>query len=154
LKNYLISKNKFKKIKLTIKEKYSEISERRNNIEPQLRQIVRTVLISNLGENDAKKSVLDIMGEPRKSQYFSLPLKDIFNPNKCEIYFDDLKKIMTKNWSLFEKIFGRDKEGFTTYMSAINKYRVDTHAKEISDDEMSYFRVCATKMENFIESFI
>ena len=94
------------------------------------------------------------MGDPRKSKYYSFTLKDIFNPNKAEIYFEDLRKIIAKEWVLFENIFGRDKVGFNTYMSAINKYRADTHAKDISDHDMEYFRVCATKMENYIDDFM
>ncbi len=154
VKQYLINLNKYKKLKLTLKEKQNEISERRNEIEPKLRIIIRTVLVSNKGENDAKQKVLNLMGDPRKSKYYSFTLKDIFNPNKSEIYFEDLRKIITKEWAFFENIFGRDKEGFNTHMAAINKYRADTHAKDISDQDMEYFRVCATKIENHINDFI
>jgi len=154
LQQYLASENKYKKINLSTSEKYAEISTRRNAIEVKLRQIIRTVLNANMGENNAKHAVLDIMGTPRQSRYFAFSLKDVFNPNKSEIYFEDLRKIISKHWTLFENIFGKDKEAFNTYTSAINQYRADTHAKEITDDEIALFRVCATKLEAFIESYI
>lgn len=154
IKHHLISKNKYKKLKLTYHEKLKEISERRNEIEPKLRQIIRTTLISNFGENEAKRKVLDVFGEPRKSKYLSGSLKEIFNPNNSEIYFEDLKKIIEKYWSYFEFVFGKDKEAFSTYMKSINKFRADAHAKDISDEEMNFVRVCFTKVEAFIDKYL
>ncbi|WP_333624564.1 hypothetical protein [Sphingobacterium siyangense] len=150
----LAEMNKFKKINLTNSEKLAEISERRNIIEPKLRWIIRTVLRSNLDENNAKQKVLDIMGTPRSTKYYSYSLKDIFNANKSEIYFEDLRKVISKEWQYFENIFGKDKSAFNTYMGAINKYRADTHAKEIEKGDMEYFRVCAGKIEAYIEDFL
>lgn len=154
LKNYLVSKNKYKKIKLTTEEKYREISERRNTIEPKLRQITRMILISKYGESMAKSHVLDIMGAPRKAKYYTYSIKDVFHPNKSEIYLEDMKKVIGKHWDAFEHIFGRDKEGFTNCMVAINKYRVEAHAKDISDEELGYFRVCATKLEEYLDAYL
>ncbi len=154
VKQRLMDLNKYKKINLTFKEKLHEIGERRNEIEPKLRIIVRTVLKSNLGENEAKVKTLDVLGSPRNIKYFSHTLKDIYNPNKSEIYFEDLRKIINKDWAFFENIFGKNKGDFNTYMEAINKYRADSHAKEISEHEMQYFRVCALKIEKFVEDFL
>ena len=39
-------------------------------------------------------------------------------------------------------------------MKNINKYRADAHAKDISDDEMSEFRISASKIEKFIKDFL
>ncbi|WP_293880605.1 hypothetical protein [Sphingobacterium sp. UBA1498] len=154
VKQRLAEMNKFKKINLTNSEKLAEISERRNIIEPKLRLIIRTVLRSNLDENNAKQKVLDIMGTPRSTKYYSYSLKDIFNANKSEIYFEDLRKVISKEWQYFENIFGKDKSAFNTHMEAINKYRADTHAKEIEKGDMEYFRVCAGKIEAYIEDFL
>lgn len=94
------------------------------------------------------------MGESRKSKYYSSTLKDVLNANKSEVYLEDIRKIIAKDWILFENIFGKDKEGFNTYMTAVNKYRADSHAKEILDQDMQYFRVCATKLENYIQAYL
>jgi hypothetical protein len=150
IKLFLAETNKYKKINLSDQEMLSEISERRNNMEPRLRDIVRKGLRLSHGENDAKKKVLDVFGEPRKSKYSSYSYKDIFDPRKAEIYFEDLRKVIEKEWTVFEYLFGRDKESFTVAMKAVNKYRADAHAKPLTKEEMDYFRVCATKLENYI----
>lgn len=154
IKKYLSEKKKYKRIGLSQKEKLHEISERRNKIEPQLRLIARRVLFSKYGENEAKKIVLKIMGKEREQKYYSSKLKEIFNSNKSMIYFEDLRKIIAKEWVLFEMIFGKDKNEFNTFMNVINKYRMDAHAKEINDDEMALFRVSSSKLENYIENYI
>ena len=38
-------------------------------------------------------------------------------------------------------------------MNGINKYRVEAHAKNITDDEMSYFRVCINKIEKSVNEY-
>ncbi|EOS02100.1 hypothetical protein C799_01216 [Bacteroides thetaiotaomicron dnLKV9] len=154
IKKHLVSQNKYKKLELTDKEKIQEISDRRNEIEPKLRAIIRTTLFSKFGEIETKNKVLDVFGSPRKGKYYTYTLKDIFNPNKSEIYFEDLRKIIAKEWSSFEHIFGRDKESFNVNMNCINKYRVDSHAKNISDEEMLYFRANISKIESYIEQYL
>lgn len=154
IKRYLESKNKYVKIGLTPEEKRKEISDRRNRIEPQLRYVVRTVLQAKLGSQEAKKSVLSIMGSPREQKYYTYSLKDVFDPNKSEIYFEDLRKVIAKHWDEFQNVFGKDQQAFNTYMNNINKYRVDAHAKSITDEEMSEFRVSASKIEHLLADFL
>lgn len=150
VRNFLTETNKYKKINLSGQEMLAEISERRNSIEPKLRDIVRKGLRQQHGENEAKKKALDIFGDPRKSEYSAYSYKDIFNPRKAKIYFEDLRKIIEKEWDVFQNVFGRDKEAFSVAMKAVNKYRADAHAKSVTKEEMEYFRVCAIKLENYI----
>jgi len=154
IKDYLSEKKKYKRIKLTLRDKQQEISERRNKIEPKLRSITRTILFSKYGENDAKKIVLKIMGTDRERKYYASSLKDIFDGNKSIVFFEDIRKVISKEWGLFENIFGKDKNDFNTYMNNVNKYRIDTHAKTITDDEMSLFRVSITKLEKQIDNYL
>jgi hypothetical protein len=39
-------------------------------------------------------------------------------------------------------------------MKAINALRIDAHAKEITKDELTYFRVCIKPIEDSVESFV
>ena len=55
---------------MSLEDKWREISERRNDIEPKIRKIIRTVLTANYGEAIAKNKILDIYGEKRKSEYY------------------------------------------------------------------------------------
>ncbi|GJM78706.1 hypothetical protein HMSSN139_12020 [Paenibacillus sp. HMSSN-139] len=75
---------------------------------------------------------------------------DLLNPNKSEIYFDDLRRIVVKYWSVYDNIFTMEKQDFDSMMSAINRFRADAHAKQITDDQMDFFRVCITTIENKI----
>lgn len=154
LKNYLENKNRYSKIHLTKQEKLKEISERRNTIEPKLRKIIRSVFISKFGEAEAKKKILSILGASAEHKYYAYSLKEVLDPNKAQIYFEDLRKIISKHWDEFKHIFGNDNETFNSYMKNINKYRADAHAKDISDDEMSEFRISASKIEKFIKDFL
>ena len=154
IKQYLIEKNKYKKLNLTLADKLKEISERRNELEPRLRTVVRTLLYAKYGENEAKKIVLDIFGEKRKTQNYNTPFKGLFNPKVTDIYFEDLRKIISKEWDVFNNVFCKDKNSFMTYMNVINKDRNDAHAKDISDDEMQYFRICATKIEDMLKDYL
>lgn len=154
IKDFLSEKKRYKKIGLTLQEKLNEISERRNILEPKMRTIIRQIIFSKHGENEAKKIVLKIMGTDRERKYYSKRLKEIFDGDKSIIYFDDLRKIVSKEWNNFENIFGKNKSEFDTYMTNVNKYRKDAHAKSISDDEMSLFRVSISKLEEYIENYI
>lgn len=153
IRHYLELDNRYTRIKLSQDEKRKEISERRNIIEPKLRIMVRQTLTTKYGQNEAKQKILSVYGGERERNYYSYSIKDIFDPNKTIIYFEDLKKIISKYWDDFKHLFGSDQPRFNTYMSNINKYRVDAHAKDISDDEMSEFRVSAKKIEQYISDY-
>jgi hypothetical protein len=151
IKTYLSDKKKYKRINLSQEEKLKEISERRNRIEPKLRKIVRTSLFTKYGELAAKKIVLDIFGDPRKSKLMDLKYRELFESKETLILYSDLTKLIEREWSIFENIFDRKKDEFSVNMSIINKYRIDAHAKEISDDELAVFRISISKVEEQIE---
>ena len=153
IKHYLETANKYTKIKLSQDEKLKEISERRNIIEPKLRIMIRQTLKTKYGPNEAKKKVLSVYGGERERNYYAYSIKDIFDSNKAKIYFEDLRKIISKYWDDFKHLFGSDQSGFNTYMNNINKYRADAHAKDISDDEMNEFRTSVSKMEQYISDY-
>jgi len=150
VKLFLTEANKYKKVNLSQQKMLAEISERRNSMEPKLREIVRKGLRQQYGESEAKKKVLDIFGGSRISKYSSYSYKDVFDPRKAEIYFEDIRKIIEKEWSVFEHLFGRNKESFSTAMKEVNKYRADAHAKSLTKEEMDCFRVFVTRLENYI----
>lgn len=153
VRRYLAEQQQYKKLDLTPSERLAEISERRNGIEPKLRHIVRTQLSAQYGASEARELALNIMGEPRKSKFNTLSYKELFDPNISQIYFDDLRKIVIRNWTCFQNIFGRDKGEFDVKMKAINKYRTDAHAKQIEIEDMAYFRVCMRMIEKYVDEY-
>jgi len=153
IKEYLESSNNYQKINLSELEMWKEISERRNLFETKLRKIVKQIMQIHLGDSKSLITILDIMGQQRKSKYITIQYKDIFNPNIVEIYLLDLKKIILSNWTFFENTFQISKQKFETEIDIINKFRNDAHAKPISKDDFTYFRVCMTSLEKQVDKF-
>ncbi len=90
-----------------------------------------------------------------KTKYTGVSYNELFNSNITEIYFDDLRKIISKQWDVFEFILGRDKKRANEILTIINKYRYDAHAKELDDDlSFNLFRNAATQLENYINAFL
>lgn len=156
IKQYLISKNQYKNKLKSPEERWKEISERRNKLESNLRQVVRMQLQSHFGKSDAFQKVIDIFGDPRKSKSQGKEYSDLFDPNKTEIYFSDLTKLIQKYYqeASFSNIFGTNKSETVACMEVINKYRTDAHAKNIDSSEMEFFRVHIGKIENLVNEFI
>ncbi len=154
LREYLIERNKYKKLHLSNEQMLSEISERRNRIEKRLRNIVRQSLLSMYGKSQAQEKVVSKMQSSKKERCKGLNYKDIFNPNLCELYFSDLIKIINSEWgNIFKHIFSYNSNDFNTYTDAINKYRNDAHAKDITKEEFEFVRICFTKIENMIDDY-
>lgn len=156
LKDYIKSKNKYKKIDLTLSEKLSEIGKRRNAIEPKLQKIVKQLLQANLGKDAAKKLVLAKHDAKKKARYSSLEYSDLFDSNKHEIYFNDLLECMRKKWDeCFRNIFEEDVEKFQARMIVLNSIgRADCHAKDVSEADFMSFRGAMKWLEDKVESYL
>ena len=134
----------------------AEISERRNTLEPKIRRIIRLQLQSSFGEGEARNKILSVLSldDKKKLSLNGLSYRDYLDPHKVPIYFEDLRKIIMKEWDIFKHIFGPDQDRFNTSMKAINEYRIDAHAKEITDAEMKYVRVCFDKVEELVKNYL
>lgn len=148
IREYILNQSKYKRIGLTNEEKWKEICLRRNLVEIKLRKLIRLLLKSNMGPSDAKKTILDIFGDPRKSRLSALSYDELFDANKSEIYFSDLSKIISKKWDFFKNSFNKSKQEIFKQLEFINTSRVDAHAKEISEDQFLYFRLCMSNLED------
>lgn len=153
IRRHLQVKEKYKKLKMTVEEKRSEISERRNEMEQKLRKLCRMQLLAQLGEADARDSLLHIIGTQRAARCASFPYHDLFDGNKSGILFSDLTKLINKHWDCFNNILGRNKEQVIRDLNTINELRADAHAKEITDEEMAVFRVSAKRLEGSLNVF-
>lgn len=153
MKNYLLEINKYKKIETSIEQRWAEISERRNAVEKKLRVILKTTLRTMYGEELAKVAILDVLGDKRKKEYKLKNLNELFDPNLSVIFFEDLRKVISKEWTSFEHIFDTSKRATFESMGFINKYRSDAHAKDISTDEFILFRISIAKVEKDITTY-
>lgn len=154
VRRHLQAREKYKKLHMTTEEKRSEISERRNDMEQRLRKLCRMQLLAQLGESDARDSVLSILGSPREARCSGFPYRDLFDGNRSGILFSDIPKLINKHWDCFTNVLGRDKEKVARDLHTINELRVDAHAKEISDEEMAVFRVAASRIEEALAVFL
>lgn len=110
---------------------WEKISIKRNSIESKLRNLIVINLTVNFGKKNLKEKILEVIEENKKEEVRGKDVKDIVNNT---LFLLDLKKLIIKNWKLFERVFN-DKFKFENFLDIINKYRVDAHAKVISEDD-------------------
>lgn len=152
LKNYLSRKYSYRRQNLTNEEKWAEISERRNRLEPRLRTIVRMQLRAQYGSG-AKQKVLDSMRPDRRIRYQNLQYNELFDPKKCEIYFSQLGKLIDDHWNTcFKNIFSKNKNTIKAFFTLINALRLECHAAPVTDEEMQNFRGIITQLEKEVSN--
>jgi cold shock CspA family protein len=154
VKKYIQGKNKYCKLLKTDEEKWAEISERRNSIEPNLRKIVKLQLKASLGEQKARIRVLAAMLPEKAKKYNTLSYNDLFSTQKCEVYFYQMSKIINDNWTAFSNVFSLNKQSFQSYTTIINNLRSDCHAASVTDSEMQSFRGAISYLEKEIHNAI
>jgi hypothetical protein len=81
--------------------------------------------------------------------------RDIVNRYSFEnvwenLYFSDLILIIDKNWDGLQNWFSTDKSNVMLWLNHINSFRIDAHAKSISDEDLAYLRVCFRRMEEHL----
>ena len=121
-----------------------------------MRKVVSQVLRTLLGEETAKQQVLAKHDAKKRSKYVGLPYKDLFDANKHEIYFDDLRELMRRHWEAgFRNIFVEDVEKFNSRMILLNSIgRSDAHAKNVPDSDMQSFRGAISWLEEKIHEYL
>lgn len=153
VRDYLQKRLRYQKLSQTPAERLSEVSERRNTFEAKLRRIVRSQLLANHGKDEAKNMLLIALGPDRAAKCHDKDYGMLFDGKSVPLYFEDLRKLIIKDWVIFKHIFSKGQEDFDRKMKTINLYRYDAHAKEMSNEEMNDFRSSMTILEQQIEDF-
>ena len=94
--------------------------------------------------------------EPRKrAKFVALEYKDLFDANKHEIFLEDLRDLMRRNWETgFRNIFSEDVEKFNSRMILLNSIgRSDAHAKNVPDSDMQSFRGAMSWLEEKVDEY-
>jgi HEAT repeat protein len=123
-------------------EVWAEISEKRNNLEKHLRDLVNKTLKIKHGKNCMEVLLKSIPKERRASLMIAG-----YDGTFQKLYFIDLMSIITQNWEDFKNWFNTDLEDFKFLLKNINKYRIDAHAKDISDSELKILRYGLEQLE-------
>lgn len=147
VENYIMAKSRRKKNSNTKEGRWAEISERRNALEHSLRRIIGITLQIHMGRVKACEEVSKLIDPSKKLNFALIRIEHLMK----ELYLKDLKELVIKNWTYFEKLFN-DKRKFEMYLDLINQYRIDAHAKDISDEDFDLLRIALSFMEKIIES--
>ncbi|HIE8827920.1 TPA: AAA-like domain-containing protein [Klebsiella variicola subsp. variicola] len=151
--SYINTQSRIRLLPTTREEKWHRLCEGRNRLETDLRQLISHTLKYKHSPDKAKEIFLAIISPPDRQKSLSLlKFSDIF---RSKLYFEDLRKVIKKNWSDFEKVFNNEKSKFSQYMTIINSTRGDAHANDVSDDDMGLFEITIdwlqTKVDKYLE---
>lgn len=122
-----------------------EVSRRRNAIEEQLRESLRQGLRFARGPKAADAALAAVPEERRK-----ILVQHGYNDLWANLYFNELASVVEKNWDAFERFFATDKAKVVGYLDHINRSRADAHAKQLSDEDLAYLRVCFRRLEEVL----
>jgi hypothetical protein len=153
VEHYVKEHARVAKVLNTKEDKWGEISAQRNVLETNLRKLIKRTLKLHLGVAQAKIAFLETISPPEtKNKLNAMSFDDMFESKI--LYFEDLRKIVIKNWDKFSQIFGNNKENFNLYMSYVNKHRADAHANEISDDEIGILLIALQWLRKQVDEFL
>ena len=161
IQDYLIKKEKLitRKIK-TIEEQWRFLVSERGKLETELREFVQKVLIvKQLDDSafNAKDYVMKKIHNSRddRRKYGNSSYLDLFNPDKTNIYFSDLTKLISGEWDSFKNYYEGSQDEFKFHMENINtKGRNDAHAKgKISESDLTQLKLSFDKMNQMLEKY-
>ena len=147
LTSYILLKIENTKRLETKEGRQSEISTKRNDLEDKLRKLILMTIQTSYGKKNAKGEILKAIDSKRRESLQSLDLQEIFSEH---LFLLDLKQIILKHWSIFEKLF-IDKGKFENYLDYINKYRIDAHSKDIAQDDLGILLIAFKWFKGIID---
>ena len=124
-----------------------EITTRRNMIERALRKVLQDGLRFAKGSK-AADALLQTVTSERRSQLSRFSYLEVWE----HLYFAELTSVVDRHWGAFQNWFSDKKETVVLHLEHINRSRVDAHARELSEDDLAFLRVCFRRMEETIGS--
>ena len=149
---YLSNNHKISGKKTTKEEAWGQIGNKRNLLEEKLRKIMQLQMTMQYGTKKVKNKILEYIETSRieKQGLRDLDIKEIITNH---FYLLDVKIVIEKNWSLFDKIF-IDKVKFVYFLETINKFRIDAHAKTISDSDLTMLNVIFSWFDEILNGIL
>lgn len=143
LKMYLEKNSRLNSDK-TQEEKRTRISKRRNAIEIKLRDLIYFAFKTQYKEVEVREKILSAKSSKDHDKFAGIPTKKLMENS---YFYLELKVIINKNWDLFSRVF-EDKSKFTSSMDIVSEFRVDAHAKPITDEEYAFINYSLTWLED------
>ena len=134
-------------------DKLLRISRRRNELELNLRELITWNLLPKYGKR-AKEHMWTVVktGPYQKEQEKRMQDKDLRGAMK-ELYFNQLKTLITKEWTNYENIFF-DKRKFEQFFDIINEFRIDAHAKGIDEEDEMMLNIAFKYFEKALKEIM
>lgn len=158
IKEYLVRKNGDHPVLKTPSEKWKHICSQRNELESDLRKMVKAVIkVVHKNEAEAKSYVVKkIYGNDPK--YLRKSYQELFDSRLCNIYLKNLTDLINADWVYFSDYFGKQ-DVFIANMTVLNNEgRFDAHATVPEDEEINtidnaaqYLRKCIMKYRESLE---
>jgi hypothetical protein len=154
VKSYVSVKHKFDRINLTQDERRTEISQRRNKIEANLRSISYKVLVLSSGKQKVKDAVLAAVQSGRRERLAAYSGQELLDAECSPLFLLELIELINKNWPLFEHIFEARKDKIMNALRDINESgRPDCHALTVGGDEFQQLRLYFKLLEEKVEGW-
>jgi hypothetical protein len=151
VEEYIVSKARIAKRDTPKEEKRRELSNKRNQLEENMRQVVKLVMKAKYG-NKAKDRILDTLPSEQRGRFLERSLDEVLKSS----FFENLRIIITKYWPDFALIFLSEKDKFNNFMECINKYRkLDAHAgDDIPDDDWASLNIALKWLTDCVSSYL
>lgn len=147
---YLNEKHKYEKKIDDLSEKRTRTSMRRSAIEEKLRSLIQANLTLKYGKK-AKEHMITMAKKATTDQNQEARMQGkSFKDAMQELYFSQLKVLITKDWSSYQSLFP-DKVKFEQFFDIMNTYRVDAHAKSLDDEEEALLNYAFRYFETALE---
>lgn len=155
VKEYLLRKRQQPVLKRTPEEKWSYTCTERNNLETELRKIVKTILrIAYKSEGAAKEAVIKKVYGSDARKYITYSYGDLFDSRKSEIYLKSLKDLINSHWDYFRDLW-KSQEMFISAMNIlISEGRFDAHATIPDDDEIEMINAALKTVQKGIDKYV
>jgi len=128
------------------------ISDRRNEIEKSLRKIVKISLI--IKYNNEKIMNNKIKNYLKLDSWDSIQARDPSVEDKFDLlFFKELSTIINNEYDALKGLLNIDKPLLNHYFKTINNFRIDAHAKSITEEDYRQLDFALVELEKKIDKF-
>lgn len=150
ISKYIRDKYRYDQTLTNWEDKRTRISIRRNDIELKLRKIVSMQFQLKFGKKSKEHLVTQLKNTTTDKTQETKLLSCDFKSAMQEIYFSQLKTLVTKNWKDYERLFN-DRVKFEQFFDVINTFRADAHAKELGEEDEAILNLAFRYFENALK---
>lgn len=128
-------------------DRLAEISKRRNALERNVRNHIRTVFSVQFSKGKRLENLVSKLVLSRRTAVATFDFEAILAEGASPLYFDELKTIILGFWDKFENSLEMTKTELEYHMEVVNRARFDAHAKDVADHDFEKVRVSLSELE-------